>query len=320
MDGAVHRRVGCYRASSRARVRLICWASFSSLPSAWGRRRYRAHRAQREEYDQEETSSDAQHEHTATPRAGRSGATSTQAITSRRPRAAEEESDPTLDSEGHAFDGDQEGEAMSATERAALYNRVSTIDQDPTIARHELRNAARARGMEIVLEIEETGSGSRNDRPGLQRLMEAARRNQIDAVLVFKLDRFGRSALDLLANIRTLSDEGVRFIAVSQSLDIRPRGDAISKLILAVLSGVAEFERSLVIERTRLGLEKARRAGKLLGRRVSRDAPEPRQVHALRASGSSWRAIASQLGCTSSAARRAYERLAGNGVAVRTAK
>jgi DNA invertase Pin-like site-specific DNA recombinase len=205
-------------------------------------------------------------------------------------------------------------------ERAALYNRVSTIDQDPTIARNELRSAARARGMNVVLEVEETGSGARNDRPGLQRVMEAARKNEIDAVVVWKLDRYGRSALDLLQNIRTLNDEGVRFVAVSQSLDIKARGDAISKLILAVLSGVSEFERSLVIERTRLGLEKARRAGKLLGRRVSRDAPDPRKVRALRASGDSWRTIANQLGCTSSAARRAYERLAGNGAAVRPAK
>lgn len=146
--------------------------------------------------------------------------------------------------------------------------------------------------MEVVLEIEETGSGARNDRPGLQQVMEAARTNEIDAVIVWKLDRYGRSALDLLQNIRTLTDEGVRFVAVSQSLDIKTRGDAISKLILAVLSGVSEFERSLAIERTRLGLDKARRAGKLLGRRVSRDAPDPRKVRVLRASGGSWRTIA----------------------------
>lgn len=209
---------------------------------------------------------------------------------------------------------------MSGTERAALYNRVSTIDQDPAIARTELRGAARARGLDVVLEIEETGSGARNDRPGLERIMEAARKGEIDAVLCWKLDRFGRSALDLLQNIRTLSDEGVRFVAVSQALDIKPRGDAISKLILAVLSGVSEFERALVIERTRLGLDKARRAGKLLGRRVSRDAPDPRRVHALRASGDSWSVIAGQLGCTSSAARRAYARLAGNGTGDRAAK
>lgn len=203
---------------------------------------------------------------------------------------------------------------------AALYHRVSTIDQDPTAARHELRAAALARGLTITMEIEETGSGARNDRPGLQRVMEAARKGTIAVVMVWKLDRFGRSALDLLANIRQLEEEGVRFVAVTQSLDIKPNGDAMSRLILTVLSGVADFELALVKERTRLGLDKARRAGKLLGRRVSRDAPEPRQVHALRATGRSWSQIADQLRCTASAARRAAARLAGNGTAARPAK
>lgn len=209
---------------------------------------------------------------------------------------------------------------MTAQSRAVLYHRVSTTDQDATAARHELRQAASVRGMTVVDEIEETGSGARNDRPGLARVMELARRGRIDACIVWKLDRFGRSAFDLLANIRQLEDAGVRFLAISQSLDIKPNGDAMSRLILTVLSGVAEFERDLIRERTRLGLSKARQAGKLLGRRVSRDAPEPRVVRSLRASGRSWSEIASQLGCTSSAARRALKRHVGNGTAAAPAK
>lgn len=206
------------------------------------------------------------------------------------------------------------------TQRAAIYHRVSTTDQDQTAARHELREAARARGFSVVREIEETGSGARNDRPGLQAVMELARRSKVDVVLVWKLDRFGRSAHDLLTNIHALSDHGVRFVAVSQGLDLKPNGDAMSKLILTVLSGVAEFERELIRERTRLGLDKARRAGKQLGRRVSRDAPEPRSVAALRSGGASWSEVAAQLGCTPSAARRAVDRLAGNGPAIQVAK
>jgi DNA invertase Pin-like site-specific DNA recombinase len=197
---------------------------------------------------------------------------------------------------------------------------VSTLEQDSTTARDELRQAARARGLFIVDEIEETGSGARNDRPGLARVLELARRGRIDAVLVWKLDRFGRSALDLLANIEQLGDAGVRFIAVTQGLDVKPNGDATSKLLLTVLSGVAAFERDLIRERTTMALNKARQAGKLLGRRVSRDAPDPRIVRSLRSSGRSWSEIASQLGCTSSAARRALERLAGNGVSSEPAK
>ena len=204
--------------------------------------------------------------------------------------------------------------------RAALYHRVSTLDQDPTTARQELRTAASARGMTIEMEVEETGSGARNDRPELQRVIEAARRNRVEAVLVYKLDRFGRSALDLLSNIRVLENAGVRFIATSQGIDIRPDGDPMSRLILVVLAGVAEFERSLIVERTRLGLDKAKRSGKQLGRPLSATAPPAKAVASLRASGASWSAVAAQLGCTVAAARRALERtskrLAENGGAV----
>lgn len=204
--------------------------------------------------------------------------------------------------------------------RTAIYHRVSTLDQDQAGARDELRAAALARGMTVTLEVEETGSGARNDRPGLAKVMDAARRGKLDVVIVWKLDRFGRSALDLLANIQILEDAGVRFIAITQSLDIKAGGDAMSKLILTVLSGVAAFERELVRERTRLGLDKARKAGKLLGRRVNRDAPQPHVVEALRAAGRSWSSIASQLACTSSAARRAYQRVAGKGGVMQPSK
>ena len=70
--------------------------------------------------------------------------------------------------------------------RCALYHRCSTLDQDPTLARQELRSAALARGMTIAMEIEETGSGARNDRPGLQKIMEAARQGAVSCVLVWE--------------------------------------------------------------------------------------------------------------------------------------
>jgi putative DNA-invertase from lambdoid prophage Rac len=197
--------------------------------------------------------------------------------------------------------------ASSAVLQVAAYHRASTLDQDPTLARDELRAAARARGMEITLEIEESGSGARNDRPSLQRVIEAARRGRVKAVLVWKLDRFGRSALDLLSNIRTLENSGVRFIAVTQGIDIHPEGDAMSRLILTVLAGVAEFERSLIIERTKLGLDKARRAGKHIGRPRKGAAPDPAVVAQLRHERVSWTAIAKQLACTIAAARRSCQ-------------
>jgi DNA invertase Pin-like site-specific DNA recombinase len=188
--------------------------------------------------------------------------------------------------------------------RAALYHRVSTIDQDPTLAREELRRAAAQRDLVVVLDVEETGSGARNDRPGLRRVVEAAQRGDIDVVLAWKLDRVGRSALDLLATLRTLDDAGVRFVATSQGIDIRPGGDPMGRLLITMLAAVAEFERELIVERTRLGIAKARRRGKQLGRRRNRDAPDPARVAAMRAAGASWTAIAGQLHCSTGAARR----------------
>jgi DNA invertase Pin-like site-specific DNA recombinase len=188
--------------------------------------------------------------------------------------------------------------------RAAVYHRVSTLDQNPALARDELRAAAARLGAELVLDVEETGSGARNDRPGLQRLMEAARRGKLDVVLVWKLDRFGRSALDVLANIRDLDAAGVRFIATTQGIDIRPGGDAMSRLILGVLASVAEFERDLIRERTRLGMEKAREAGRRIGRPAV-ERPERADVTRLRAEGKSWREVSNALGCSVWAARAA---------------
>lgn len=177
---------------------------------------------------------------------------------------------------------------------AALYHRVSTESQDPENAREELRRAAIARGMTVVMEIAETGSGARNDRPGLVRVLDAARRGAISCVMVHKLDRWGRSALDLLANVNALSECGVRFIAISQGIDIKPGSDAMSKLMVTMLAAVAEFERDLIRDRTRLGLARAREAGRKLGRPPV--VVDRALAMRLRASGASYATIAAQLG------------------------
>jgi DNA invertase Pin-like site-specific DNA recombinase len=190
--------------------------------------------------------------------------------------------------------------------RAALYHRVSTVDQDLNAAHHELRAAARRIGTRVVLEQRETGTGANNDRPGLARVLRAAQRGEIDVVLVWKLDRFGRSALDLLGNIRLLEAAGVRFVAVTQGIDIRPGGDSMSRLLLTMLGGVAEFERDLIIERTRLGLANARRAGKRIGRPPVA-LPERDRVLRLRAGGATWLEVAEHVGCTVWAARVAVK-------------
>ncbi len=194
---------------------------------------------------------------------------------------------------------------MSRRPRAALYHRVSTIDQDAGAARRELRAHARRLGARVVLDVEETGSGARNDRPGLLEVLDAAHRGELELVLVWKLDRFGRSALDVLAQLRDLVDvAGVRFIATSQGLDVRPGGDAMSRLMLNVLSSVAEFERELNSERTRLGMQRARERGAKIGRpRVPR--PDAARVLELRSKHVPWADIAAELETTVHACRSA---------------
>ncbi len=188
--------------------------------------------------------------------------------------------------------------------RAAIYNRVSAIGQgaaDKPMA--DLSQIALQRGYVVALEVAETGSGARNDRPGLQRILEAARRGKIDAVIVTRLDRFGRSAPDLLANIRTLRDAGVTFLAVEQGLVFAPASDAVSQLLLTVLSGVAEFEREIIRERVVAGQRRAKARGIHIGRPFV-PGPDVEAVRELRAAGKSWAEVGEELGCHPSLARR----------------
>lgn len=196
--------------------------------------------------------------------------------------------------------------------RAALYHRVSTLDQNPEAAFHELEIAAKQRGAKVVVAMKEKGSGANNDRPGLQQILRDARRGYFDQVLVWKLDRFGRSALDLLANIRTLTNAGVGFAVITQGIELRPGGDAMTNLLITMLAAVAEFERELIGERTRAGMAHARRNGKHVGRpRVER--VDPRDVAELRGNMLAWGEIAATLGCSVHAAQHAHATLAKRG-------
>lgn len=190
--------------------------------------------------------------------------------------------------------------------RAAIYHRVSKADQDQATMRAQLRRAALGRGFRLVLNVEETGSGSRFDRPGLRQVLEAARQGKIDAVLVWKLDRFGRSARDLYALVSELRDVGCSFVAVSQGIELKPdRSHAGSELLFAVLAGVAEFEHSLIRERTRAALERKRALGIRLGRPPVTAAPDPKVVSTLRRWRWSWTKIARETGYQVMLCRRA---------------
>jgi len=130
----------------------------------------------------------------------------------------------------------------------------------------ELREYVSRRQWEPAVEYIDAGfSGAKASRPALDRLMAAADRRDFDCVLVWKIDRFGRSVLNLSQHLALLTSYGVRFIAVSQALDTDASNPS-SRLMLTILAGVAEFEREIIRERTLAGVHAARAAGKTLGR------------------------------------------------------
>lgn len=147
--------------------------------------------------------------------------------------------------------------------RAALYARVSTFDQHTIpLQIRALREYAARRGWTIALQVKEVGSGAAQ-RLLREKLLDAARRRQIDVVLVWRLDRWGRSVADLLATLQELEHLGVGFVSLTDALDLTtPAGRAMA----ALLAVFAEFEREILRERVRAGLAQARLSGTRLGR------------------------------------------------------
>jgi len=177
--------------------------------------------------------------------------------------------------------------------RVAIYARVSTLNsQHPEMQLAELREHASRRGWEVTCEyVDEGVSGSKESRPALNRLMTDAHRRRFDAVLVWKIDRFGRSLKHLVNALADLDAYGVAFISLRDNLDLTtPTG----RLMFQVVGAMAEFEKALIQERVKCGLKNARTNGQQLGRPrrvVSND-----QLLRLKAQGASLREIATKLG------------------------
>jgi DNA invertase Pin-like site-specific DNA recombinase len=150
--------------------------------------------------------------------------------------------------------------------RAAIYLRVSTDQQTVENQRRELRQIAERRGWEIAEEYHDAGiSGSkgRDSRPGLDQMLKDAGKRRFDVVMAWAIDRLGRSLIDLLGTIQELEACGVDLFLEQQSLDTTtPAG----KLMFQVCGAFAEFERSMIRQRVRLGLKRAVAQGKRLGR------------------------------------------------------
>ena len=173
--------------------------------------------------------------------------------------------------------------------KIATYSRVSTShhDQNPEVQVAELRRYCSSRQWQISEEIVDHGySGSTDQRPGLKRLMVLVRSGAIDVLVVVKMDRLFRSLKHLVTTLDEFNDLGVQFIATKDNVDYStPSG----RLFVQVLGSLAEFEKSLLRERTLIGLNFARAAGKRLGRPSLHQAE---QIRELRSQGLSYRHIA----------------------------
>lgn len=194
-----------------------------------------------------------------------------------------------------------------ARTRAAIYARVSTHNnsQDPEMQTRELLEYCERRGWDLAGSYVDNGiSGSEESRPELNRLMTDARQRKLDVVLVWKLDRFGRSLKHLVNALAEFEALGIIFASLKDNLDLStPSG----RLMFQIIGAMAEFERSLIRERVMAGLRNAKAKGQKLGRpRVPVDAS---RIAALRAQGHSWSTIHRETGIAKGTAQRAFYNL-----------
>jgi len=184
--------------------------------------------------------------------------------------------------------------------RVGIYARVSTNDQQTLAMQNRaMREYASRRGWTVAMQVRDVNSGA-GRREVREKLLEAARRREIDVVLVWRLDRWGRSVTDLLATFQELEHLGVGLVSLTEALDLTtPAGRAMA----AMLAVFAAFEREILQERTRAGLAHARQNGKRLGRPATA-AAHTAEIRKLHRAGISKAEIARRLSIGRTSVRR----------------
>jgi DNA invertase Pin-like site-specific DNA recombinase len=147
--------------------------------------------------------------------------------------------------------------------RAALYMRVSTVDQHPETQLLDLRQMAAQRGYKIVHEYTDRISGAKARRPGLDAMMADARRGRFDVVLVWASDRIARSVKHFLDVLDELSRLKIEYVSFRENIDT---GGPLGRVVVVIIGAIAELERNLIIERVRAGMRRARLEGRHIGR------------------------------------------------------
>jgi DNA invertase Pin-like site-specific DNA recombinase len=192
--------------------------------------------------------------------------------------------------------------------RAAIYARVSTIDQKLELQRDEAREIINRRGWKFMRVYEDHGaSGATRERRGLEELLRDARRRYFDVLVVWRSDRLFRSVHEMVVTLEEFAALGVDFISVTEPFDTStPTG----KLLLLICTAFAQFERDIMIERTVAGMAAAVRRGKRMGRPPTRIDLE--RAAELLAEGRSTRDVARELGTAGTTLRRALRKANGN--------
>ena len=189
------------------------------------------------------------------------------------------------------------GQQGRPPQRAALYCRVSTVDQSCVRQERDLAALAERAGYQPIGTYKETASGVKLDRAERRKVLALAQRREIDVVLVTELSRWGRSTTDLLATLKELESRRVSLVALNgMAFDLTtPHG----RMIATLLAGIAEFERELIQERIRSGIAAAKARGKRLGRQPGQRPLSDRlapKVLALIAQGRSYRLVGREVG------------------------
>lgn len=176
--------------------------------------------------------------------------------------------------------------------RAAIYARVSTRDQSCEMQLRDLRTYCSARGHVLIQEYIDIGqSGAKDSRPELNELMAAARKRKFDSILVWRFDRFARSAKHLMLALEEFRSLGVQFLSFQENIDT---GSPLGQALFTIVSAVAQLERDLIRERVSAGIRNAQACGKQLGR--PRRIVNSDEILRLQAAGHSLRQIAQTLG------------------------
>ncbi|APF04726.1 TPA: helix-turn-helix domain-containing protein [Legionella pneumophila] len=185
--------------------------------------------------------------------------------------------------------------------KAGIYARVSTHDQQTLDLQIDaMKKYAQAREWHIESEITEIGSGAKDNRPLRDKLINQAKRRQVDVIIVWKLDRWGRSVNDLFRTLNELNELGVGFISLTEALDLTT---ATGRAMAGLLAIFAEFEREILRERVKSGIAHARQKGKNHGRPTTIKQYES-EINHLFESGLSKSEIAKRLGIGRTSVRR----------------